>query len=128
MAYLSGYKDVKMILLEDSKHSSAKMVPVYYLGQWADVMSKSSSGYGINFIRPLYDTDSLRLARFVLFFENDSLQGRVNALKSSLPNLEFETAIHSGMIDRFMHWINPVNLNQDIYIYRNKAFFPEKRN
>ncbi len=128
MAYLSGYKDVKMILLEDSKHSSAKMVPVYYLGQWADVMSKSGSGYGINFIRPLYDTDSLRLARFVLFFENDSLQGRVNALKSSLPNLEFETAIHSGMIDRFMHWINPVNLNQDIYIYRNKAFFPEKRN
>jgi hypothetical protein len=127
MTYLSDYKDVKIILLEDSRHGNAKMVPVYYLGQWSDVMAKSRSGYGFDFIRPLYDIDSLRLARFVLFFESDSLDGRVNALKPYLPDLEYETTIRSGLMDRFMHWINPVNLNQDIYIYRNKDFFPEKK-
>ncbi|HOW30588.1 MAG TPA: glycosyltransferase family 39 protein [Bacteroidales bacterium] len=127
MSYLSDYKDVKMILLEDSKHNSAKMVPVYYMGQWVDVMSKSKSGYQLNFIKTFQNTDSLRLARFVLFFENDSLDGRVEALKPFLPSLEYETTIHSGMVDRFMHWINPVNLNQDIYIYRNTALIPETK-
>lgn len=127
MTYLSGYQNVKMILLEDSRHGSAKMVPVFYMGQWVDVMSRSESGYGLNFIKPLHNTDSLQLARFVLFFDNDSLESRVNALKPFLPSLEYETTIRSGLVDRFMHWINPVNLNQDIYIYRNKYFFPGKK-
>ena len=127
MTYLSGYKDVKMILLEDSRHNSAKMVPVYYMGQWADVMEKSKTGFRMNFRRRFTDADSLKYARFVLFFEKDSLEGRVNMLRTYLPGLEYETTIRSGMVDWFMHWINPVNLNQDIYIYRNKAYFPEKK-
>jgi len=124
MTYLSDYKDVKVILLEDSRHNSAKMVPVFYMGQWVDVMAKSQSGYSLNFLKPFYNADSIRLARFVIFSEDDSLDERVERLKPYLPDLEYETTIRSGLIDRFMHWINPVNLNQDIYIYRNKAFFP----
>ena len=30
------------------------------------------------------------------------------------------------MMDKILHWLNPINDNQNIYIYRNKALIPDK--
>ena len=32
--------------------------------------------------------------------------------------LEFETTIEAGFIDKLMHWLNPRNKNYDIHVYK----------
>ncbi len=41
-------------------------------------------------------------------------------MKSVYPEIEFETIIEPGFMDRVMYWLNPINDNQNIFIYRNK--------
>jgi hypothetical protein len=62
--------------------------------------------------------------RFFLFYEADNLESRVENVKAIFPNIEYETTIYPGMIDKLLHWMNPYNANQTIYIYKNMDFFP----
>jgi hypothetical protein len=57
----------------------------------------------------------------VLFFQPDNIDERVNQMKTVLPHLVFETMIKPGKADKVLHWLNPINDNQNIYIYRNEA-------
>lgn len=122
MTYLSKYKNIKYILVEDATHGNAKMPPLYYLGQWVGVYELSES-------EPL-DTLRMKLKtfgaedypRFALFYENVDLNKRVDSLKTVMPNLTFETEIAPSFIDEVLHRMNPRNANQTIYIYRNTDF------
>ena len=49
-------------------------------------------------------------------------------MKTVLPGLVFETSIEPGMMDKLLHWLNPINANQNIYIYRNTELIPQKVN
>jgi hypothetical protein len=44
----------------------------------------------------------------------------------AFPGYVYETTISPGMIDRLLFWLNPVNENQNAYIYRNKERYPHK--
>ncbi len=58
------------------------------------------------------------LPRFVLFFEDNNLNNRIVAFRKIFPNIKEETVIEPGFIDKLVHWLNPVNANQTIYIYK----------
>ena len=126
MTYLSRYKDIHVILLEDSNHSSAKMMPQFYLGQWVEVISKTDKGFSWYSPLPVIDSSNMIQSRFVLFFEDTNLENRVKDIKKELPSLEYETTVKPGFIDDVMYRLNPVNLNQTIFVYRNKALVPDK--
>ena len=126
MTYLSRYKDIHVILLEDSNHSSAKMMPQFYLGQWVEVISKTDKGFSWYSPLPVIDSSNIIQSRFVLFFEDTNLENRVKDIKKELPSLEYETTVKPGFIDDVMYRLNPVNLNQTIFVYRNKALVPDK--
>jgi hypothetical protein len=55
-----------------------------------------------------------------------SVQEMVIQARKSFPFLVYETTIEPGMIDKVMHRLNPVNVSRYFFIYRNKAFVPEK--
>ena len=126
MTYLSRYKDIEVVLLEDSNHSSAKMVPQFYLGQWVEIISKTNEGLSYTSPRPTINNSVVADSRFVLFFEDTNLEKRVQDLKKDLPGLVYETTLEPGFIDEVMFLLNKVNLNQTIYIYRNQALVPDK--
>ncbi|MBK7027864.1 MAG: glycosyltransferase family 39 protein [Bacteroidales bacterium] len=126
MSYLSRYKNIDVMLLEDTNHGSAKMLPQFYSGQWMQVISKTNEGISWHCSVPDCDSTDIVNARFVCFFEETNLDKRIETLKETLPQLEYETTIYPGYIDKVMFFLNPVNLNQTIIVYRNKAFFPEK--
>jgi hypothetical protein len=42
------------------------------------------------------------------------------------PRLVYETTIEPGFIDRFVHWLNPINKNRRIFIYRNSEVIPQR--
>lgn len=122
MTYLSRYENVKSILLENTNGTDIQMMPQFYLNQWivkhevslADPMDKL----------PDFTVNKETEPRFVLFFRDENLDRRVEEMKQVIPGLEFETAIQPGFVDTVMHWLNPYNKNDAIYIYRNTAYFP----
>lgn len=127
MYHIAKYKDVKFILAERTNHDKVKMLPEFYAGQWVGI-------FEVNKVKPI---DSLKTyiakfeksayPRFLIFFEENNLDTRVNAMKEIFPNIEYETKIEPGLVDKVLYWMNPANANETLYIYRNKDFFSEKR-
>lgn len=125
MTYLSKYEGVKAVVVDNSNYGGIQIVPQFYLGQWIKI-------YEITKARPV---EALHRSiaykgpepRFFIFIREEDLEKRVNAVKKHFPEIEFETRIEPGFVDKVMHWINPHNKNNVFLIYRNKEFFPEKK-
>jgi hypothetical protein len=63
---------------------------------------------------------------FVLFYHDKDLDRRVDSVKKVFPEIVFEKKIEPGNVDKILYWLNPINDNQDIYIYRNKAVISDE--
>lgn len=117
MIYLSQYKNIKDILLEDTNHGTAKRAPRFYLEQWATLhqFAKDNRFHPLKKVYP----DSTERPDFVLFFGDKNLDNRIDSIKTICPNLEYETTIRPSFMDDLMYRLNPINSNQTIFIYRN---------
>ena len=125
MVYLSKYENIKYILLEDTNNDDAKICPRFYLNQWSGEY-KITQSIPLKVYHEKTWTDKKFAPGFVLFFEEKNINNRVNSIKTVLPNLEYETTIEPGFVDNIMHWLNPINANQIIFIYRNTDVYHNK--
>ena len=122
MLYLSKYENIQRIMLEDSNHSEAKYCPRFYLGQWVSEYQVAGD-YPLEEL-PAYVYKDLNVSpRFILFFEDTDLDNRVEKVKELFPEIVFEVEIKPGFVDSILTWMNPVNANQTIFIYRNKKVY-----
>ncbi|HRY32284.1 MAG TPA: glycosyltransferase family 39 protein [Bacteroidales bacterium] len=119
MLYLSSYPGIGGVLLEDSGNAYAPMIPEFYLGQWVEVSEISQKSPLAEYEQIMVKDGDIHQPRFVLFFGDKDLDKRVQRLQQLLPALSFEKEIRPGLVDRVLFWLNPVNANQTIYIYRN---------
>lgn len=126
MTYLSKYKNLDYFIIEDDNKDVLRFPPQFYLGQWVHYeafMKKDDFG---KFAKKKDWSKLKNQPDFVLFFQPDDINERVSRMKTIVPDLLPETIIEPGMMDKVLHWLNPINDNQNIYIYRNKALIPEK--
>jgi hypothetical protein len=123
MSYLSRYADIKLIVVDDSQRAHATMLPLFYLGQWPEVWSVSEN-HPVGEIQDKLATAPGTTPSFVLFFGKEDLEKRVEDLRSYMPGLTPEKVIAPSLPDKIMHWLNPVNANREIYIYRNITIDP----
>lgn len=124
MTYLSRYDNVHSILLENTNGYGIQIVPQFYLGQWVmiwEYVEDTPTAYLDDMI-----SKPEHAPRFVLFYRDENLDDRVENLRKYLPGLVFEKKIEPGTVDKIMHWINPHNKNQTIFIYRNKSAISRK--
>ena len=126
MTYLSKYDNIGFILTENTNKDDTKMIPRFYLGEWVKE-HKITKQIPIEWHAGNGHLSGPGAASFVLFFEKDSLDKRVQNLREEMPGLVFEEKIEPGFVDKVMHWLNPVNANNVIYIYRNKGKIPKKK-
>jgi 4-amino-4-deoxy-L-arabinose transferase-like glycosyltransferase len=124
MTYLSRYSNVKSVLLENTNSGSSDIIPKFYLGEWVNVYDVNLNFPAESLPREAYKTELE--PRFFLFYRDQNLDERVNDMKKYFPEMVFETAAEPGMVDMIMHWLNPHNKNETIYIYRNRKYFPDK--
>jgi len=128
MSYLSKYKSNTTLIVENSVKDEQPLLPLFYLKRWTkpDIILKgddfekysSQNNWGVRKIQP----------GFVLFYQPNHLQERVEKMKTLFPELVYETTIEPGMLDKLLHWLNPINDNQNIYIYRNRAVIKDSIN
>ena len=125
MVYLSKYENIKYILLEDTNNDNAKICPRFYLNQWSGEY-RVTQQISLKVYPEKIWTEKNSAPGFVLFFEEKNINNRVNSIKTVLPNIEYEATIEPGFVDNIMHWLNPINANQIIYIYRNTDIYTNK--
>jgi hypothetical protein len=127
MNYLQRYPDVRQLMVADYS-DSPELFPCFYLGQWPHIYEELRENENTaHLITRVSELALDKQPRFILFTGDQNLADRVIAARKSFPYLVYETTIETGMIDKVMHWLNPINANRRVYIYRNAAFFPEKR-
>jgi hypothetical protein len=126
MSYLSRYDSLHYFIMEDANKDVVRFPPQFYLQKWLnyDALMKKDD---FELFKKRKDW-SLRKNQpgFVLFTQPDHLEERVEKMKTLFPELTYETTIEPGMIDKLLHWMNPINDNQNIYIYRNKAVIKDR--
>ena len=126
MVYLSRYKEIRNILIEDSNRRSAVMIPQFYLQQWVRVGEISKELPSELYMEWMHSVNADRYPRFVIFYGSEHLEQRVENVKKILPCIVYETTIEPGFIDELLYRANPVNANQTIFIYRNTNFISNK--
>jgi len=126
VCYLSGYPDIRYLVMIDEE-SLPEQIPKFYLGQWPVCWSEQAGDHSPDsLLRHVLKQPSDQYPRFFLFTGEKDLQGLVKKTRKDFPYIVYETTINPGFIDRTVHWLNPVNRNRTIYIYRNCQFFPAK--
>ena len=128
MCYLSKYESLSDFLIEDSNKNVLRFPPQFYLQKWINyealMQADDFETYKSRNIQKAADHQP----GFILFFQPDNLDSRVERMKTVFPELIYETTIEPGLLDKLLHWLNPINDNQNIYIYRNEAVIKEKLN
>lgn len=133
MHYFYPIKDkVESILVDDTGREKYMWMPVFYAGKPIQiyVMAKENpeasgyfskpSGYVsyINTIRIFEVNEDVDNPEYVIFVEDIDLDERVDRVKQTFPNLKFEAHIVPSFVDRIMKKANPVNENEEFFIYR----------
>ncbi len=138
MSYLSSYKNINFILIDDSNRSSATMLPRYYLNQWpsfyvypkpvqenyncTEISKPGEQFFKVDNLECLNRIRTDSLPDFVIFIDEVNLKDRLAKISEYIPNLEFIKRIDPGFRDKVMHSINKVNYNVPIYIYKTPYY------
>jgi hypothetical protein len=123
MIYLSQYNDIGKIMIENTVSNKIPQSPIFYAQQ-------RIKDYGVTTDNPLSNfaenvrSEKEHQPRFILFLEPEKLDERVSKIKEVYPNIIYETTINPGWLDKILYWLNPLNANQTIVIYRNRDFYP----
>ncbi len=134
MAYFSNIENVTTILLEDANQTNVTTLPNAYSEKWLEMYklprnempaelynrySRFSTYVKIIFSPEFFNLNpDLQKPQYVLFFDSKNLAIRVQYIKKYYPNLTEETVIKPGFVDQIVHFLNPKNRNETIFIYK----------
>ena len=129
MCYLSKYKnDFNSFVIEDLSKNVLSHPPQFYLGKYMNYNTILKNGGTYKQFYKDVKSGKVSEPGFILFYHDKDLQARVDSMKVVYPEITFETKIKPGFVDKILFRLNPINDNQNIYIYRNKSVIPDKLN
>jgi hypothetical protein len=136
MYYFYNKEPIKQILVEDTNRDNVIMLPNFYSGKWMvhyllgkahaeDSLKAGELKDGKHYYKAIYDKKFFIIhpenkPSYVLFVGNKRLDERVADLKPLFPKLVFQKQVVSGFIDKVLFKLNPVNKNEDIFIYKTE--------
>ena len=126
MTYLSKYPGISSMTAID-EDSQPELFPKFYLGQWPHMYNERAGDHSPDSILAVsVSKGKANEPRFILF-TGAHIRPLVIKARHYYPQLVYETTIKPGFLDWFVHWLNPINKNRTVYIYRNREFFPGKK-
>jgi hypothetical protein len=117
MTYLSKKKDAHKFMIEASNSWGGLMMPLFYANKW-ELPYQLCGQYP-----PKFNFDTIHYYKYpmpdyIVFAEEKNIETRVDSLKKYVKGLKYETTIKPSFLDKTMHFLNPVNVNQTYYIYK----------
>ncbi|MBU2556855.1 MAG: hypothetical protein KJ578_03650 [Bacteroidetes bacterium] len=124
MTYLQNYPETTYFLVEDVNSGVLRFPPLFYSGNWPsyDYLLKQHEYFKMAASEEWNKVENQ--PQFVLFYQDTNLETRIDSIKKYLPAITYETTVYPGNMDRLIHWLNPINANEKIFIYRNTARIP----
>jgi hypothetical protein len=110
-------REVRGMIIEDSNEGEAPMPPLFYSGHWTATVlpwTDPSSDLGAELARY---PDNVR-PNYVLFYGVEDLPSRMQRTIAAMGPLEVVGVARPGLLDRTIHWLNPVNRNEAIIVAR----------
>ncbi len=119
MRVLRKHPEVTGVIIEDTVEGDAPMAPLYYWGKW-HVPNDPYTDPSVDMKR-LAGQDTARMHSNAIAFVGDEYLGRrLFHATQALGPLEFIGMGRPGFLDRTLHWLNPMNRNAVILIYRKR--------
>jgi 4-amino-4-deoxy-L-arabinose transferase-like glycosyltransferase len=117
MVALSEKPDLTFYVIENSNSGDYIMLPQYYLGKWpaVDRITADRSPARLHNDYCVY-SESDR-PNYLIMMTEENFEARKKALEEFF-FMKDEIVIEPGLVDRLVHWLNPVNKNQTCRIYR----------
>ena len=125
MHYLSRYENITAIAVVDEENNP-ELMPKFYLNQWPISYNEFVGDLSVDSILAVAHRNADKNPpRFILFTGDKQIGPMVTKARRYFPRLVYETTIEPGFIDKLVHWLNPINKNRKIFIYRNAAVIPD---
>jgi len=120
MDLLRNETPLRRLIMEDTVEGEPPLPPLFYLGQW---------NVNVHFVLdpkepiPPLDPTQQRMDRpdAILFFGMEDLPKRMARVIATMGPLEVIAVVRPGLVDRVVHWLNPVNRNEAILVTRTAA-------
>ncbi|MBP6312603.1 MAG: glycosyltransferase family 39 protein [Flavobacteriales bacterium] len=110
---LRDHRPLKGIIIEDTYGQEAPMPPLFYLGQWdPHVLPWTDPTADLALV--LEDYPVHEKPEIILFFGEEDLDQRIARVTEAMGPLREIGRSEPGMVDRVVHWLNPVNRNETI--------------
>jgi hypothetical protein len=117
MRVLRQHPEIKGVIIEDTVEGDAPMAPLYYWGKWG-VPNDPYTDPSVD-LAQLAGVHTLGLhSNAIAFVGDEDLGRRIFHATQALGPLEFIGMGRPGFLDRTLHWLNPMNRNAVILIYR----------
>ncbi|MBT8196748.1 MAG: mannosyltransferase [Bacteroidia bacterium] len=118
MRYLSTKNDVENIIVENSNRNGTVSMPLFYSEQWPAEFELNKTFNLDSLTLELNNVEADSLPNYIVFIDDKNLKQRVAALKPLYSNLKFEKEVRTSFMDKVLHWLNPKNKNEEIFIYK----------
>ncbi|MDA9967663.1 hypothetical protein N9E62_00655 [Salibacteraceae bacterium] len=118
MEYFKGIDNYQGVYVEHTVGYSSPLLPKYYAGKWFSQI-RLKKGLKVSEIIKTNSSLPADIRRnHVVFFEAEELDKRIasfeeNCSCSLKPLADFEPSY----LDKFVHWLNPVNDNEKAFVY-----------
>jgi hypothetical protein len=122
LSWLYNHGKDKRFIEEKSTGNDFLILPVFYLGRCDKYLTYVKSDNIENFRAAIKKMPSEERPGFILFFGREALNERVVNMQKVFPLLNRETVIESGLVDKVLQLLNPINKNEDCYIYSIKSY------
>ena len=118
MYYLYQQPDFNSYIFEVSHKEDPMMAPQFYSGKWNHpycIYKQFTAGKMMEFLQGHPE----KLPHYILFFQEDDIYNRVAAFKHQTGlALEYRYTAEPSYFDKLLHWLNPRNKNNPIFVFR----------
>lgn len=119
MRLVKDRTDVEGWVVEDSPEHEPPMLPKYYCLHWeATVVDMPDTTFNIDSTMTFWRGHPGRTPNYAFLIGQEDLQRRIARLEGAMGPLAHVGQAEPGFVDRFVHWLNPVNRNEVITVMR----------
>ena len=118
MNYLYEKGDFNGMIIERSHRDDCYLMPRYYLNNWDLPIYCVNQSYSDESLSEALVQWKKNDVNYLLIVEEKDLEMRKQRILNHLPDATFETIIEPSFMDKVLHWLNPYNQNERVYVYK----------
>ncbi len=111
-------REARFMLEDSNKENDVLIPPMYYVGRYSFTIGINKTFTADSALRGINELPKRERPAYVIFWQAENIESRVDSLKKRFPQLSYVTTIEPSLIDKTLHFLNPLNDNHQAFIYK----------